>query len=611
MGRNGNRGLTTLWLPCLPWLATLSLLLGLVWPGLAGVAFAQGQPPAAQGGQPQAVVQTADAGLSLPGAQGETAALASFGSEIRFQLRLRTQEPVTSVLFLYQVDNSRVQNTAVPAFQPGTSVIATYSWRVANVLVPGSEVRYQWLVETAGGQRVTSTEQVIAYDDTRFAWREARDEAQGLTVYFPNADPQGVQAGAALLDEARKTQARLKSEYGLTLDRPLRIFAYSRTEDYASALATMRPQEPSLTVGADRIFILAPGGTSGMTTATQGLRREIGTALFVQKTRNAYAEPPRWLATGFSFVMGGENLSAENARALSQIAKDNKLLSLKTLGGNFPTNERDLGLAYAESVSAVQYITAAYGADKMRALLAALKEGSTLDEAMKKGLGVSLDQFETRWKNALKSGEAERLGAGAGAPGATRPAPAGDGGPIRPPLRPRAALLAGRLRREHPPGADRRRRRPRPRRHRPHRRHRVLHLAPGAGRRGRVIAGDGQPGRSRSRAAAGDGQPEKARRVPPANGSDSEPARPWAPGLMPSSSPAASAAGRAGRTSAPAASPPSVPSPHPGAPAAGAPCPLVARAARAAPGVAGRPCPWTPCAAWAPWTAPCAGPCTA
>jgi hypothetical protein len=430
VGRNGNRGLTTLWLPCLPWLATLSLLLGIVWPGLAGVALAQGQPPAAQGGQPQAVVQTADAGFSLPGAQGETAALASFGSEIRFQLRLRTQEPVTSVLFLYQVDDSRVQNTAVPAFQPGTSVIATYSWRVANVLVPGSEVRYQWLVETAGGQHATSTEQVIAYDDTRFAWREARDEAQGLTVYFPNADPQGVQAGAALLDEARKTQARLKSQYGLTLDRPLRIFAYSRTEDYASALATMRPQEPSLTVGADRIFILAPGGTSGMTTATQGLRREIGTALFVQKTSNAYAEPPRWLATGFSFVMGGENLSAENARALSQIAKDNKLLSLKTLGGNFPTNERDLGLAYAESVSAVQYITAAYGADKMRALLAALKEGSTLDEAMKKGLGVSLDQFETRWKNALKSGEAERLGTGAGAAGAARPAPAGDGGPI-------------------------------------------------------------------------------------------------------------------------------------------------------------------------------------
>ena len=50
VGRNGDRGLTTLWLPCLPWLATLSLLLGIVWPGLAGVALAQGQPPPRPGG---------------------------------------------------------------------------------------------------------------------------------------------------------------------------------------------------------------------------------------------------------------------------------------------------------------------------------------------------------------------------------------------------------------------------------------------------------------------------------------------------------------------------------------------------------------------------------
>ena len=59
----------------------------------------------------------------------------------------------------------------------------------------------------------------LAYDDTRFAWREARDEAQGLTVYFPNADPQG--AGRRRpAGRGAKTQARLKSEYGLTLDRP-------------------------------------------------------------------------------------------------------------------------------------------------------------------------------------------------------------------------------------------------------------------------------------------------------------------------------------------------------------------------------------------------------
>jgi hypothetical protein len=49
-----------------------------------------------------------------------------------------------------------------------------------------------------------------------------------------------------------------------------------------------------------------------------------------------------------------------------------------------------------------------YGSDKMRSLLAALKDGGTVDEAFKKGVGLTLDQFETRWKNNLKSGAATK-----------------------------------------------------------------------------------------------------------------------------------------------------------------------------------------------------------
>jgi Peptidase MA superfamily len=401
-----------------PWaLACWALAAALALHFGAGVALAQGAPPGAP--------QVADAGLTLPGVQGETAALADFGADMRFQIRLRSEEPITSVLFLYQVDDSTVQNTAVPNYQPGTSVVATYSWRVANVLVPGSEVRYQWLVETASGQRGTTAEQKIPYDDTRFSWREASDE--GLTVFYPTADPQGSQAGSVLLDEAKKAQTRLKNDFGLTLDRPLRIYAYPRREDYASAVYTGRPLEPSVTVGADRIFVLAPGGTSGMTTAVQGLRREIATAVFVQKTKNAYAEPPRWLATGFSFVMSGEELTPDTTKALGQLAQNNRLLPLRSLGGSFPTDERDLNLAYVESASAVQYLAGAYGPDKLRALLAAFKEGNSVDDAMKKGLGVTLDQFETRWKNALKSGQVARPAGGQqGAQGAAN-APAGDG----------------------------------------------------------------------------------------------------------------------------------------------------------------------------------------
>jgi hypothetical protein len=378
-------------------LAGLAVVVALLLLGLPAAAGAQGVAPPTGG----------DAGLAIPGIQGEAAAQADFGSDIRFQLRLRGEDPVTSVLFLYQVDDSRVQNTAVPSFQPGTTVTATYTWRVAGVLLPGTEVRYQWLVETASGRRATTTERSVAYEDTRLPWREAKGE--GITVFYPTADPQ---SGPALLDEAKKTQDKLKNDFGLTLDTPLRIYAYSRREDYVSAVYTGQPLEQAMTAGSDRIFVLAAGGTSGMTPALQGLRREIATVLFAQKTKNAYAAPPQWLALGFSYVMGGDELPPETLRALGQRAQANRLLSLRTLGGNFPTNEGDFSLAYAESASAVQYIASTYGAEKLRALLAAFKDGNTVDDAMKKGLGVTLDQFETRWKNALKSGQAGRPATG-------------------------------------------------------------------------------------------------------------------------------------------------------------------------------------------------------
>ncbi|MDQ3700779.1 MAG: peptidase MA family metallohydrolase [Chloroflexota bacterium] len=385
-------------------MAVCSLLIALIAFALPGAAAAQEVPNAG----------------TAAGLQSDSAAQVEFGSEIRFRLRVQSDDPVTAVLFLYQVDDSTVQNTAMPTLQPGVAAVATYNWRVASVLVPGAEVRYQWQVETASGRRSTTAEQTVAYNDTRFTWREARGE--GVTVYSPTADPQ---AGSALLEEARRTQARLSQTYGLTLDKPLKIYAYSRREDYASAVYTGRPLEPALTVGTDRIFVLAPGGTSGMTTALQGLRREIATAVFLQKTKNAYAEPPLWLAQGFSFVMGGEELSADTNRALGQIAQANKLLPLKSLSGSFPNNERDVNLAYVESASAVKFIADSYGADKLRALLVAFKEGNTVDDALKKGLGVTLDQFETRWKNALKSG---RTAAPSAAPREGQSVPAGDGG---------------------------------------------------------------------------------------------------------------------------------------------------------------------------------------
>ena len=343
----------------------------------------------------------------------ENAAQAGFNAETRelvFRLRAVSDERIKSVLLLYYVDGSPVQNTATPNFQPGMSVTASYLWRVAGVLLPGSEVKYQWQIETDSGRKQTTAPQTVAFTDTRFQWRETQGDQ--VTVFSHSGD---TQTGQTLLDEVRKTQTKLRSDFGLTQDKPLRVYAYSRAQDYTSALgAGGRQLEGAVTVGADRIFVLAATGPTGLASAAQAVRREVAVAILAQKTDNPYGPPPRWLSEGFSLYLGEDAISEQNFKALQQLANGNQLLPLRSLGGNFPTADRERSLAYIESLSAVKFMYETYGPEKVKGVLASFKEGSTADDALKKGLGVTLEQFETRWKNALKNGSAARATARTG-----------------------------------------------------------------------------------------------------------------------------------------------------------------------------------------------------
>ena len=337
----------------------------------------------------------------------DNTAVAAFGvetRELRFGLRARSDERIRNVTLLYQVDDSQVQNSVTPVFQPGTAVTAAYLWRVQGALLPGSEVKYQWQLETETGQKHTTPVQSVTYADTRFRWRE--QQVDQVLLAWHDADGTVSQA---LIDEARSAQAKLRTEHGLTLERQVKVYVYARAQDFAAVVsAPGRQLAPAMSFGGDRIFVIAQPGPDGLTNATSGLRQELAAALFAQKTSNPYGPAPRWLSEGFALVISGELITDNNARALRQFAENNRLLPLKALSTSFPTTDNEYALARAESQSVVKFIVDTYGAEKLRATLAAFKEGNTVDDGLRKGLGVTLDQLETRWKNALKSGNTAR-----------------------------------------------------------------------------------------------------------------------------------------------------------------------------------------------------------
>ncbi len=94
-------------------------------------------------------------------------------------------------------------------------------------------------------------------------------------------------------------------------------------------------------------------------------------------------------------------MEAVYSASLKQAIRDHKLISLQSLGSNFPADTSLAALSYAESASVVQFIVDHYGPDKMASLLAVFREGSTYDDATKQALGVSINGLDAAWRKSL------------------------------------------------------------------------------------------------------------------------------------------------------------------------------------------------------------------
>ncbi len=321
----------------------------------------------------------------------------TFPDEILF--RLIASDPgstIERVRLLYSLADSPVLLEASPTFRPGRTVEAEFRWPVRQVLVPGSEINYYWKVETVSGNQWTTEPQQVAFDDTRFDWRKTTDGFITLHSYAP-----GEAASQALLQEIRAVLGLLQQEYSLTLEKQVKIFVYADQQDYVIALAPLQVVSSGLTIGTDRIFMLM---TDQPEANAQTIRHEVLHAVFLQRTQNAFNAPPRWLTEGFSLFLAGDEIAPENIDALRQLDRDGQLFSLRSLNGSFPATEQELTIAYVESYSALRYIVEEFGAQKLKALLAAIREGNATDDAFERALGVTVGELDERWRAALQGG---------------------------------------------------------------------------------------------------------------------------------------------------------------------------------------------------------------
>lgn len=113
---------------------------------------------------------------------------------------------------------------------------------------------------------------------------------------------------------------------------------------------------------------------------------------------------PRWLNEGVcQWVTGGlsEIMTHKDRPTLRAATLSNRIIRVERLSESFPADEKELILAYEESISIVEYIEKKFGAPGVTSILENMSKGDTVDSAVHKSLLITLDELESRWRSSL------------------------------------------------------------------------------------------------------------------------------------------------------------------------------------------------------------------
>lgn len=313
-----------------------------------------------------------------------------------------TAGDITSIKLVFAKRGDTSLTSAPLQFEPAREVAAQHRWHTKYLSVPpGAPILFHWVIRDAVGNERVTEERVLYYDDLRFPWNRLENEQVALFWYEGDNS-----FGQELFDLANEAVERLSAEIGAQLAFQVRIVVYPGQEEFFSAFPRMRDwiggrafPKMGLTVQ-----IISPDSNRDW---WQGvIPHEIAHLLFHQATDHPFADPPAWLNEGLA--VHSEAVSHDEQESMvRRAARGGELLPLPYVTGSFGPDHAQVSLAYAQSLSMVEYALERFGPEGMAALMVAYREGKPTREAMPATWGMSQEEFYAEWKTATTAAAAE------------------------------------------------------------------------------------------------------------------------------------------------------------------------------------------------------------
>jgi len=272
---------------------------------------------------------------------------------------------------------------------PGATSLTYTITASAGSLAPNEPVVAHFEVTLVDGSIHSGPEVHVTYADDRFNWKIKVGKV--VKLHWIDATDSFVQQ---MVDWADAGVAKAAQFLGVTESQPIDFFVYPSADAFrqgVNAAETIGGQaQPSFRT----CYAIIPPGDS--TYARSVLPHEVTHIVFGDVTENPYHGPPNWFNEGFATYMA-DGYDANDRQLVSQAAHGGTLPNLFSLSANFSKDPSRIYLAYAESVSAIDFMVRKYGPPAVVKVLKQYTSGSTDDEAFSAGLGVDVAAFNSAW----------------------------------------------------------------------------------------------------------------------------------------------------------------------------------------------------------------------
>ena len=274
---------------------------------------------------------------------------------------------------------------------PGASSL-TYTFDTSSgQLQPNTPITAYFQVVFSDGSVQQGPVIHVTYLDDRFTWQTLT--GQLITLHWYSGSASFAQQALAMGEAGIAKSAQF---LGVTETKPVDFYVYADQQSFYDALGPgTRDNVGGLANPITRtLFALIP--PDQLSYAQTVVPHELTHVVFADGTDNPYHSPPRWLNEGLAVYLS-QGYDSSDRSLVSAAASSKTLMPLTALTGEFPTTADRFYLAYAESVSAVDYLIRTYGQSAMAKLVKTYGPGASDDEAFTAAFGVDTAAVGKAW----------------------------------------------------------------------------------------------------------------------------------------------------------------------------------------------------------------------